>query len=408
MSGRWSSDRANARRIVTVEAARALARGRLPAPVYDYVVGGAGAEITLRQNRLDFERTRFVPRFAATVGTERREVATTVLGTPVSMPVLLGPIGFTRSMHPAGDAAGLAAATAAGTIFCHSSMSGQSLASIADPSPPNYWFQLYFLGGREGAEQLVQRARDAGTTTLVVTVDTPLPGNRERDLVHRVGLPMRVTPKTIRLMAPEVVGRPRWLVHAMRDRFNLRLANAEGLTRAGAPLSEDESLMHWIFEPPTWSDIDWIRANWTGHLVVKGILTGDDARRALDHGADAVIVSNHGGRQLDQSASTLTALTEVVAAVGEATTVMVDGGIRRGSDVAVALCLGARAVLLGRAWALGLAAAGEAGVAKVLDLVRVDLSRTMALLGARTLDELTSDRVCRVDPQSYDSRPASS
>jgi isopentenyl diphosphate isomerase/L-lactate dehydrogenase-like FMN-dependent dehydrogenase len=155
--------------------------------------------------------------------------------------------------------------------------------------------------------------------------------------------------------------------------------------------------MHGIFEPPTWSDIDWIRTAWPGNLVVKGVLSGDDARRALDHGADGVIVSNHGGRQLDQSASTLVALRDVVAAVGDRTTVLADGGIRRGSDVAIALCLGARAVLLGRAWALGLSAAGEEGVSKILEIIRTDLSRTMALLGVRTLEELSSDLVRRVD-----------
>ena len=184
-------DAAHARAIVTVDAARSLARGRLPAPVFDYIDGGAGGEVTMRQNRADFTETRFVPRFAATLGTERRELATAVLDTEVSMPVLLGPVGFTRSMHPGGDAAGLAAATAADTIFCHSSMSGQALGELAAPASKHYWYQLYFLGGREGAEQLVARARDAGTRTLVVTVDTPTPGNRERDLAYRVGLPMR-------------------------------------------------------------------------------------------------------------------------------------------------------------------------------------------------------------------------
>ena len=197
----------------------------------------------------------------------------------------------------------------------------------------------------------------------------------------------------MRVMTPYVIGHPRWLAHAARDRFNLRLANAEGLTRGGVPLREDESLMHWIFEPPTWTDVDWIRAAWPGTLVVKGVLSGDDARRAIDHGADGVIVSNHGGRQLDPCASTLEALTEVVEAVGDRTTVLADGGIRRGSDVAVALCLGARAVLLGRAWAYGLSAAGQPGVTKVLDLIRTDLSRTMQLLGVRTVAELTPDLV---------------
>lgn len=387
------SDERNARRLHTVAIARELARRRLPAPVFHYLDGAAGSERTAEENLAAFTRRPFNPRFLATVGTEPREIATTVLGTPVSMPILLGPVGFTRSMHPDGDAGGLAAAEALGTVFCHSTMSGQSIEELAHPASERYWYQLYFLGGRAGAEQLVERAERAGCATLMLTIDTPVPGNRERDLDYGASLPIRVNRRTVRTMARHVAVRPRWLAQTARDRFTLHLANAVGITRDGRALREDECLLYWVVEPPTWSDLDWLRAAWRGKLVVKGVLSPEDARRAVDAGCDAVVVSNHGGRQLDPCAATLDALGPIVAAVGERTEVLMDGGVRRGSDVAAALCLGARAVLLGRAWAYGLAAAGTAGARRATEVVRNDLIRTMQLLGARTLGDLTGERL---------------
>jgi isopentenyl diphosphate isomerase/L-lactate dehydrogenase-like FMN-dependent dehydrogenase len=304
------------------------------------------------------------------------------------MPVLVGPVGFTRSMHPGGDLAGLRAATTAGTIFCQSTMSGYSIDELASADVAPFWFQLYFLGGRQGAEQLVERAKAARCSALVVTIDTPTPGNRERDLQYGAALPVRINRSTMKRMAPYVAGHPRWLANTARDNFTLHLANAIGLQRDGKELTENEALMYWIVEPPTWDDLEWIRKQWDGPLVVKGVVTADDARRSIAIGADAVAVSNHGGRQLDQMPASLESLVEVVRAVGEETTVLYDGGIRRGSDVAVALCLGAKAVLLGRSWVYGLSAAGELGVRRVLDIIRADLSRTMQITGARTLADL--------------------
>ncbi len=388
-TGALTSDRTNALALQTVADAVRMARRRLPRPVFDYIDGGAGAEVTMAQNLADFNAVRFAPKFGTTVGVERREIATNVLGQQISMPVLVGPVGFTRSMHPDGDVGGRVAAAAAGTVFVHSSMSGHSITEVANAATgAPYWFQLYFLGGRQGAEQLVARASHANADALVVTLDTPVPGNRERDLQYGAALPIRINRKTMRRMAPYVAGHPRWLYNTARDHFTLNLANAVGLTKDGSPLSEDETLLHWIVEPPTWDDIAWIREQWTKPLIVKGIVTGDDARRAVDLGADAVIASNHGGRQLDQVASSLSALADVRRAVGDECVVMVDGGIRRGSDVVAALCLGADATLLGRAWVYGLAAAGTSGVTRVLDIVKADIIRTMQLLGARTLPEL--------------------
>jgi isopentenyl diphosphate isomerase/L-lactate dehydrogenase-like FMN-dependent dehydrogenase len=386
------SDKKNALRLKTVDDAAAMARRRLPPPVFAYIDGAAGGEVTMRANRSAIEQVRFRPRLADTVGTEAREIALDVLGSPASMPILVGPVGFTRSMHPGGDAAGLSAATSAGTVFCQSTMSGQSIEELATQGSP-FWYQLYFLGGRAGAEQLIEHAKSAGCPTLVVTVDTPTPGNRERDLKYSSALPVRINRATIKKMTPYVIGHPQWLVNTARDRFTLHLANAIGLERDGKNITENESLMYWIFEPPTWTDVTWIRAAWPGRLVVKGVTTADDARRALDHGADGLVVSNHGGRQLDQVPSSIESLIEIVDAVGAQTTVLMDGGIRRGSDVAAALCCGAKAVLLGRAWVYGLSAAGESGVTRVLDILRSDFIRTMQLLGARSLADLTRELV---------------
>ena len=383
-----SPDTRNALKIKTVADARRLAQRRLPAPVFDYIDGAAGAEVTVRANREGLEAVRFRPRLATTVGTEPRELATRILDDDLALPVIVGPVGFTRSMHPSGDAGGLAAAAKARTAFCHSSMSGQSIEELATTATSPYWFQLYFLGGRQGAEQLVDRAARSGCHTIVLTIDTPVPGNRERDLQYGAALPVRINRSTIRRMAPLVIGHPQWLLNTARDRFTLNLANAVGLTRSGKVLTEDEALLYWIVEPPTWNDVVWLRENWKGRLLVKGVVTGDDAKHAIDLGADGVIVSNHGGRQLDQCASTVEALAEVVDALGPSATVLVDGGIRRGSDVVAAMCLGARAVLLGRAWVYGLGAAGELGVTRVLDIIKADVIRTMQLLGARRVSDL--------------------
>jgi isopentenyl diphosphate isomerase/L-lactate dehydrogenase-like FMN-dependent dehydrogenase len=219
-------------------------------------------------------------------------------------------------------------------------------------------------------------------------MDTVVPGNRERDLNYGAALPVRVNRSTMTSMARYVATKPTWLTHAARDRFRFPLANTHGMTRDGRLLREDEALMYWIVEPPTWSDLQWMREQWKGSLVVKGLVTADDARRALDAGVDGIIVSNHGGRQLDQTPSSLRALRDIAPVAGPHVDVLVDGGIRRGSDVVVALCLGARAALLGRAWVYGLAAGGEGGVTKVLEIIRNDLIRTMQLLGVRSVDEL--------------------
>ncbi len=377
----------SAARIHTVADARRLALRRLPFPVADYLEGGAGAELTIAANRRAIESVQFLPRMGESSGTPP-SLATTVLGTEVAMPVLLGPVGFTRTMDPLGDLAGARAAATAGTVFTLSSMSGHTLDEVSGASEATKWFQLYFLGGRRGAEQLVDEAKRAGYSALVVTMDTQVPGNRERDLRYGLSPPIVVNRQNVTRFAPHVAIRPRWLLAEALDRFRLDLANVRYLGDPGAPISSVDALLRWLGEPATWEDFAWIRAHFDGPILAKGLLTGDDARRAVDAGVSGIVVSNHGGRQLDPVPAAFTALTEVLDAVGTEVEVLVDGGIRRGADVAAALALGARAVCLGRPWAYGLAAAGQPGIERVLSILRTDLDRTLRLLGCPSVGAL--------------------
>jgi isopentenyl diphosphate isomerase/L-lactate dehydrogenase-like FMN-dependent dehydrogenase len=380
-------------RLRTVEDARELARRRLPRVVFDYIDGAAETERTMRANRDAFEAVGFVPKMAVPGAPVTPSLSTTVLGADVSFPVILAPVGFTRAMAPGGDVAGATAARGAKTIFTMSTMSGHTIEDVAAATGGKGWFQLYGLGGRTGSEQLVRRAREAGFTALVVTVDTPIPGNRERDLHHGVALPLRFTKETAMRFAPQALRRPRWLLDFARDGFSMDLPLSIGLGAPDAPMTSDEAFIHWVLSPITWDDFGWLREAFEGPVIAKGILTASDARRAVDAGCAAVVVSNHGGRQLDGVAASLRALPEVVAEVGGEVEVLVDGGVRRGSDVAKALCLGASAVLVGRAWAYGLAAAGEPGVERVLQILRAELDRTLRLLGLASVAELDASCV---------------
>src|SRR5208283_4875748 len=228
---------------------------------------------------------------------------------------------------------------------------------------------------------------------LAVTLDTQIPGNREREQRQRLSPPLELDARTMRKMAPQVAVRPWWLLDVARDGFRLDLVNATSLGPPEQPMSPEEALLYWIATPPTWDDFTWLREQWPGPILAKGIVTGEDARRAIDNGADAIIVSNHGGRQLDTIPSSLPALIEVVAAVEGEVEVLVDGGFRRGADVIKALALGARAAMVGRPWAYGLAAAGQPGVDRVLSILREDLDRTLRLLGCESVAQLDRSHV---------------
>jgi isopentenyl diphosphate isomerase/L-lactate dehydrogenase-like FMN-dependent dehydrogenase len=380
----------------TIEDARVLARRRLPDVVFDYIDGAAETERTMRENREAFESLGFVPSMAVPGRASAPSLATTVLGHEISLPVILAPVGFTRAMDPAGDPAGARCAKAARTLFTMSTMSGHTMEEVAAAADGPCWFQLYPLGGCVGVEQLVPRARDAGFTALVVTVDTPIPGNRERDLHHGMSLPLRLTKETAVRFAPNALRHPRWLYDFARDGFTMDLALAKGLGPSDTPMSIDETVIKWILEPLSWDDFAWLREAFGGPVLAKGVLTAADARRAVDAGAAGIVVSNHGGRQLDGVPSSLAALVDVVAEVGGEVEVLMDGGVRRGSDVAKALALGARAVLIGRPWAFALGGAGERGVTKVLEILRAELDRTMRLLGVDDVRDLGREHVTRV------------
>jgi isopentenyl diphosphate isomerase/L-lactate dehydrogenase-like FMN-dependent dehydrogenase len=234
----------------------------------------------------------------------------------------------------------------------------------------------------------VARAKEAGYSALVLTLDTQIPGNREAEARSGLSPPIRVNRPTIIKMAPQVARRPGWLIDLVHDRFQLEMINAATVGPGEHPMSVPDALLHWIAAPPRWEDFTWLREQWGGPIIAKGIMTGDDAKRAVDAGADAIIVSNHGGRQLDSVPGSLQSLLEVLDAVGNQVEVLVDGGFRRGEDVIKAIALGARAAMIGRAWAYGLAAAGEPGVDRVLKLIRDDIDRTMRLLGCASLAEV--------------------
>jgi L-lactate dehydrogenase (cytochrome) len=374
--------------VVNVADLRLLARRRLPRAVFDYIDGGAEAEVTLRENCRVYDEVALRPRSA--VVAKSVDVRTTVLGTELSLPVILAPVGSCRLFWPRGEAAASRAAGKAGTACTLSTLSGTRLEEVKAASTGPCWYQLYLCGGREVALGTIARAKAAGFSALVVTIDTPVAGLRERDFRNGVKELLSNRPLTMLPFVWQVLSRPRWLIAFLRDGGLMNFPNIvlkEGpmpYADVGAALEQSATC---------WEDLGWIREAWGGPVVIKGVHTADDARRAVDAGASAIVVSNHGGRQLDGVAPTLRVLPEVVAAVGGRVEVLLDGGIRRGSDVVKALCLGARAVLAGRAYAYGLAAGGEAGVARALGILRADLVRTLRLLGCPSVGALDASYV---------------
>ena len=354
-----------------------MARRRVPRAVFDYLDGGAEGEVTLRENCRAFEDLTFRPRHA--VALAECDLRTHALALDLALPFMLAPVGYSRLMHPGGEVAAARAAGQAGTAYILSTISGHRLEDVKAASRGPVLYQLYLVGGRAAAEAAIERARVAGFAGLVVTIDTPVAGLRERD--HRNGMKELVGPDMLPKVPflPEILSHPGWLLGFLRDGGIQALPNVVIPGQGPMPLLDVGAAL--ATSVVTWADLSWIRAAWRGPLVVKGVLTADDARRAADEGAAAISVSNHGGRQLDGVPASIRALPEVVAAVGTRVEVWMDGGIRRGADVVKALCLGARAVLCGRAYAYGLAAAGGAGVDRAIEILRADLDRTLRLLG---------------------------
>ena len=370
--------------IVNIADLRRMAERRVPKSVFDYLDGGAEGEVTLRENCRVFGDVLFRPRGA--VASADCGLKTNVIGQEISFPAMLAPVGYSRLMHPGGEVAAARAAGEVGTGYILSTISGHKLENVRAASQGPVWYQLYLMGGREAAEGALDRARRAGFTALVITVDTPVAGMRERD--PRNGIKSLLSPSLLAKIpyVPDILAHPGWLAQFLLDGGLPKLENV--VIPGKGPMELVDVSAALAKAAVTWQDLQWIRQAWPGPIVVKGLLTADDARRAVDEGAAAVVVSNHGGRQLDCVPPTLRVLPEVVAAVKGRVDVLMDGGVRRGADIVKALCLGARAVLVGRAYAYGLAAAGQAGVARALAILRDDVERTIRLLGCASAAEL--------------------
>ncbi|MCX8099852.1 MAG: alpha-hydroxy acid oxidase [Geminicoccaceae bacterium] len=368
-----------ARRFYSIETLRRAARRVLPKVIFDFADGGAENEATLRRNEADFDRLELVPRMCAGVGTP--DLSLELFGRQLRLPVLIGPTGLSGILWPAGEIAAARAAQAAGTIYCQSHGSTCTIEELAAGAPGARWFQVFLYRDRGLTRGMVERAQAAGCEALVLTVDNQVLGQRERDLANGFAIPPRLGVRGMLDMALHL----RWLVR-MRAARGIGFANYRGAAGHAEDIVSLGAYIARMLDPElSWRDVAWLRELWRGPLLLKGILHPDDARIAAEHGVDGVIVSNHGGRQLDGAVSSIRALPAVAEVAGDRLVVLLDGGVRRGVDVLRALALGARAVLIGRPHWWGLAVAGEAGVALVLDIFRRELERAMALSGCASL-----------------------
>ncbi|MEM8787315.1 MAG: alpha-hydroxy acid oxidase [Pseudomonadota bacterium] len=373
--------------ITEIEDLRRLAQARVPRVFYDYADSGSWTEQTYRDNTGDFARVRLRQRVA--VNMEGRSLATTMVGQQLAMPVALAPVGLLGMQHADGEILAAKAAEAAGVPFTLSTMSICSIEDVAAATKKPFWFQLYVMRDREFAAGLIDRAKAAGCSALVLTLDLQLLGQRHKDLKNGLGAPPKLTLANMLNIAMK----PRWCLgmsQTHRRTFRNIVGHAKGVTDMG-------SLSAWTAEQfdqsLTWDDIDWIRDRWGGTFIIKGILDAEDARIAADKGADAIIVSNHGGRQLDGALSSIALLPQIVDAVGDRIEVHLDGGIRSGQDVLKALAMGARGTYLGRAYVYGLGAMGQAGVTAALDTVRKELDMTLGLCGRTDVHDLNFENL---------------
>ncbi len=369
-----------------IEDFRALAKKRLPRMIFDYLDGGSDDEITLGRNRSSFAKYQLMPRALVDVGSV--DLSTTILGQKIDLPILLAPTGQTRMFHHSGEGAALRSAAKANSIYALSSLSSISIEEAAAASTGPKWFQIYVWRDREIIKEFMARCRKNNYQALCLTVDLPVHGNREKDLRNGLTFPASLTARTMM----DVLRHPAWLYHYLTGE-KIELGNLAGSSTVKLP--DDGNLMDYVakqFDPAVdWNDAAWMIEQWGGPFLIKGIVNAEDARCAVDIGASGIIISNHGGRQLDFMPPPIEVLPQIVKAVAGRAEILIDSGVRRGSDVIKALALGADAVMIGRPYLYALAAGGEAGVNRMFGLLRAELARDMALLGCTKISDLNPD-----------------
>jgi isopentenyl diphosphate isomerase/L-lactate dehydrogenase-like FMN-dependent dehydrogenase len=375
--------------ITTIEDLRVLAQKRVPRMFYDYADSGSWTESTYRANENDFQKILLRQRVA--VNMDNRSTAATMVGQAVKMPVAIAPVGLTGMQHADGEIHAARAAEKFGIPFTLSTMSICSIEDVAEHTSAPFWFQLYMMRDRDAMARMIQRCKAARCSALVLTLDLQVIGQRHKDLKNK--LRASVIPSLGNAL--NIASKPRWVLGMMgtrRHTFRNLVGHVSGV-------SDMASLAAWTneqFDPRlSWVDVDWVKQQWGGKLILKGIMDAEDAELAVQHGADAIVVSNHGGRQLDGAPSSIAALPGIVAAVGSKTEVWVDGGIRSGQDVLKAWALGARGTMIGRAMVYGLGAMGEAGVTKALEIIHKELDVTMAFCGRTQISQV--DRSILID-----------
>ena len=368
--------------ITCIEDLRLLAKKRVPRMFYDYADSGSWTESTYRSNQQDFEQLKLRQRVAVNI--DNRSLRTQMIGQDVAMPVALAPVGMTGMQHADGEILAARAAEKFGVPFTLSTVSICSIEDVAAHTRAPFWFQLYMMRDRDFIGRLIERAKAANCSALMLTLDLQILGQRHKDLKNGLSAPPKPTLANLLNLATK----PRWglgMLGTPRRHFGNIVGHVKGVENMG-------SLSAWTsqqFDPRlNWADVQWIRKRWDGKLILKGIMDAEDARLAADSGADALVVSNHGGRQLDGAPSSISALPAIVEAVGSRIEVWMDGGIRSGQDVLKAVALGARGTLLGRAYVYGLGARGEQGVTECLDIIRNELDLTMAFCGLTDIDQV--------------------
>tara|TARA_Y100000991_G_scaffold188826_1_gene154430 strand:+ start:283 stop:1422 length:1140 start_codon:yes stop_codon:yes gene_type:complete len=373
--------------ILEIKDLETLAKKRVPKMFFDYANSGSWSETTYRENVTDFQKIRLRQRVA--VDMSNRTLETKMVGQKVSMPVALAPTGLTGMQHADGEILAAQAAEEFGVPFTLSTMSVCSIEAVAEKTKKPFWFQLYIMRDRKFMERLIDRAKAAKCSALILTLDLQILGQRHKDVRNGLSTPPKFTPKHLY----QVLTRPRWCLKMLGTKnhfFGNIVGHVEGI-------KDVRSLTSWVgtqFDPQlNWQDIEWIKKRWGGKLIIKGILDSEDARMAVNTGADAIIVSNHGGRQLDGASSTINILPEISDAVGKLIEIHLDGGIRSGQDVVKAMCLGAKGTYIGRAFLYGLGALGKQGVTKALEIIKTEADMTMALCGKRDIKDLNKENL---------------